>query len=93
MSAPPGADGDRDGGPGPPRLRREPRPYLVHVAVDAVIAFVATVFLLWLFGVPLWAMIAVAWILGLIAAPFTRKWEQRQLDERGAPAAPQVEPQ
>lgn len=63
-------------------LRTEPRPFVVHAAVDALIAFVATVFLLWLFGVPLWAMIAVAWILGLVAAPFTRRWEQRQLDER-----------
>lgn len=63
-------------------LRTEPRPFVVHAAVDALVAFVATVFLLWLFGVPLWAMIAVAWILGLVAAPFTRRWEQRQLDER-----------
>jgi membrane protein implicated in regulation of membrane protease activity len=65
-------------------LRSEPRPFLVHVAVDAVIAFCATVFLLWLFGVELWVMIVVAWVLGLVAAPFTRRWEQRQLDERKA---------
>jgi membrane protein implicated in regulation of membrane protease activity len=61
----------------------------MHVAVDAAIAFVATVFLLWLLGVPLWAMIVLAWVLGLVAAPFTRRWEQRQLDERDAPATPQ----
>lgn len=69
-------------GTGAMRLRRDPRPFLVHAAVDALIAFVATVFLLWLFGLPLWAMIAVAWVLGLAAAPLTRRWEQRQLDER-----------
>jgi hypothetical protein len=83
MTADPGAE--PDAGPGAPALRRDPRPYLVHVAVDALIAFVATVFLLWIFGVPLWAMILVAWVLGFAAAPFTRRWEQRQLDELDAP--------
>jgi hypothetical protein len=63
-------------------LRTEPRPFMMHVAVDSVIAFCATVFLLWLFGVPLWVMIIVSWVLGLCAAPFTRRWEQQQLDER-----------
>ena len=73
-------------GPRAPRLRRDPRPYAVHVAVDALIGFCVTAFLLWLFGVPLWAMIVIAWVLGLAAAPFTRRWEQRQLDERDTPA-------
>jgi small-conductance mechanosensitive channel len=68
--------------PARPPLRTEPRPYLVHVAVDALIAFVASAFLLWLFGVPLWAMIVLAWLIGLAAAPFTRRWEARQLAER-----------
>jgi hypothetical protein len=40
--------------------------------------------LLWLFGVPLWAMIIVGWIVGLAAAPFTRRWEARQLAARNA---------
>lgn len=68
-------------------LRTEPRPYLVHVAVDALIAFCSVAFLMWLFGVELWAMILTAWVLGLAAAPFTRKWEQQQLDAR-KPTAP-----
>ena len=90
MNADPGANGGANGrvngdsGPGAPRLHRDPRPYVVHVAVDALIGFCATAFLLWLFDVPLWAMIATAWVLGLAAAPFTRRWEQRQLDERDA---------
>jgi len=82
MNANPGANGGA--GPGAPRLHRDPRPYVVHVAVDALIGFCATAFLLWLFDVPLWAMIVTAWVLGLAAAPFTRRWEQRQLDERDA---------
>jgi len=73
--------------PGARPLRTEPRPFLVHVAVDALIAFCATVFLFWLFGVALWAMIVVAWVLGFAAAPFTRRWEQRQLDERNPTAS------
>ena len=83
-SGDPEANGGTNQGTGPatPRLHRDPRPYVMHVAVDALIAFCATVFLLWLFGVPLWAMIVIAWVLGLAAAPFTRRWEQRQLDER-----------
>jgi Flp pilus assembly protein TadB len=54
----------------------------MHVAVDALIAFCATAFLLWLFGAPLWLMIALAWAIGLVAAPFTRRWEAAQLAER-----------
>jgi len=65
-------------------LRTEPRPYWMHVAVDALIAFCATVFLLWLFGAPLWLMILLAWVLGLAAAPFTRRWEAEQLAARRA---------
>lgn len=71
-----------DGQSTPPPLRSEPRPFWMHVAVDALIAFCATVFLLWLFGAPLWLMIVLAWVLGLAAAPFTRRWEAEQLAER-----------
>jgi hypothetical protein len=56
----------------------------MHVAVDALIAFCVTAFLLWLFGAPLWLMIVLAWVLGLAAAPFTRRYEAAQLAERSA---------
>jgi hypothetical protein len=74
---------DAKGRPRPP-LRTEPRPYWMHVAVDAIIGFCTVAFLLWLFGVALWAMIIVGWIVGLAAAPFTRRWEARQLAARNA---------
>ncbi len=77
-----GRSNGRGDGPGARPLRTEPRPYLVHVAVDALIAFCSVAFLMWLYGVELWAMILTAWVLGFAAAPFTRRWEQRQLDER-----------
>jgi hypothetical protein len=56
----------------------------MHVAVDALIAFCGTVFLLWIFGAPLWLMIVLAWVIGLAAAPFTRRYEAAQLAERNA---------
>jgi predicted PurR-regulated permease PerM len=56
----------------------------MHVAVDSLIAFCATVFLLWIFGAPLWLMILLAWLLGFAAAPFTRRFEAAQLAERNA---------
>ncbi|HEY8217353.1 MAG TPA: hypothetical protein VIH82_09480 [Acidimicrobiia bacterium] len=67
-----------------PPLRTEPRPFWMHVAVDALIAFCVTAFLLWLFGAPLWLLIVLAWVLGLAAAPFTRRYEAAQLAERSA---------
>ena len=88
MSTSPNVSSNGNGNSGPGerpkaiQLRRDPKPFIAHVAVDAVIAFCATAFLFWVFGEPLWMMIVVAWVLGLIAAPVTRRWEQRQLDER-----------
>ena len=74
---------DARGRPRPP-LRTQPRPLWMHVMVDAVIGFLLVAFLFWLFGVPLWAMILTAWVIGLALAPFTRRWEERQLAERNA---------
>ena len=65
-----------------PLPRRAPRSFVTHVAVDAIIAFLATVVVLYFLGAPLWLMIVVAWILGLAAAPFTVGWEARQLADR-----------
>lgn len=66
----------------PPLPPREPRSFVMHAAVDAVIAFLATAVVLYFLGAPLWVMIIVAWVLGLGAAPFTVGWEARQLAER-----------
>lgn len=61
---------------------RAPRSFLTHMAVDAIVAFLATAIVLYFLGVPLWAMIVVAWVLGLVAAPTTRRWEAQQLAAR-----------
>ena len=42
----------------------------------------ATALVLWFFGAPLWVMILVGWIIGLVAAPFTHRLDARQLAER-----------
>jgi len=70
--------------PLPPRA---PRSFVTHVAVDAVIAFLATAIVLYFLGASLWVMIVVAWVLGLAAAPFTQRWEADQLAARDAEAA------
>jgi hypothetical protein len=85
MSEAPSPNGsDGTGAPDARPLRTEPRPYWMHVAVDGLIVFCATAFLLWLFGAPLWLMIVVAWIGGLCTAPFTRRWEAAQLAARAS---------
>lgn len=52
--------------------------------VDGLIGFAATALVLWFFGAPLWVMILLGWTIGLIAAPFTRRLDERQLAERAA---------
>ena len=73
----------------PPALPpRAPRPFVTHVVVDAVIAFLATAIVLYFLGAPLWVMIVVAWVLGLAAAPFTQRREAEQLAARDATSDP-----
>lgn len=80
------SDSNGDGTP-PPLPPRAARPWVTHVAVDAVIGFLATAIVLYFLGAPLWAMIAVAWVLGLAAAPLTQRWEAEQLAARDSGAA------
>jgi hypothetical protein len=57
----------------------------MHVLVDGLIGFAATALVLAFFGIPLWVMIIVGWVIGLVAAPFTHRLDERQLAERAAP--------
>jgi uncharacterized integral membrane protein len=70
----------------PPLVRRPPRSIWIHIGVDFLIALLALLFLFWVIGLPLWLTIVVAWIAGIVAAPFTRRAEERALAER--PEAP-----
>jgi len=66
--------------------QRPPRSIWIHIGVDFLIAFVALVFVFWILGLPLWLTIAVSWIAAIVAAPLTRRAEERALAER--PEAP-----
>jgi hypothetical protein len=55
----------------------------VHFGVDAAVAFLAILVLGLIFGAPLVAIAIVALVAGAIAAPFTRRAEERALAARG----------
>lgn len=69
--------------PDPERLApRPPRAFVVHWLVDALVAFVAVAFLALVTGLPLLPIAIGALVVGLIAAPFTRRAEVRALRAR-----------
>jgi hypothetical protein len=71
------------GEPLPPRLPpRPPRSLAVHFGVDAAVAFLAILVLGLIFGASLVAIAIVALVVGAIAAPFTRRAEERALAAR-----------
>jgi hypothetical protein len=56
----------------------------VHYGVDSAVAFLALIMLGLIFGVP-WGIVAVvALVIGAVAAPRTRRAEERALAARGA---------
>jgi hypothetical protein len=57
---------------------------LVHIAVDIAVIFLATVLVLLILDVSFWIALVLAVILGVAAAPFTRRAEERSLAERYA---------
>ena len=74
-----------DDTPRPSLPRREPRPLVVHMAVDAAVAFLGLVILLLILGASIWVVLIAAAIIGVLAAPFTRRAEERALARRPAP--------
>ena len=75
--------------PSPPRLPpRPPRPFAIHWLVDAAVAFVAVVIVALFWGVPLVPLAVAALVVGLVAAPFTRRAEIRGLAVRDAATRP-----
>jgi hypothetical protein len=67
----------------PPALPdRPPRSLLVHFGVDSAVAFLALILLGLIVGIG-WVVVAVAaLVIGAIAAPFTRRAEERALAAR-----------
>ncbi len=62
---------------------REARPLIVHTLVDIAVAFLACVVVLLILGASIWVVLVVAVVLGIAAAPFTRRAEIRALAKRG----------
>ncbi len=75
---------DSEPGPAP----RPPRPLIAHALVDAGVAFLVTLLVVLLLGVPLGPVIAVSLVIGVIASPFTHRAEAHALAARAARWAP-----
>jgi hypothetical protein len=70
----------------PPRLvRRDPRPLIVHALVDAAIVFLLIVIVLLVLDVDIVVVVVVAAVAGSLAAPLTRRAEERALAARPEP--------
>jgi hypothetical protein len=82
VSGPPGDGGPEGGRPAP--LRTEPRPFVVHVLVDATVVFLATIIVALFLGVPWWAVLAVSLALGGACARLTYQADARAMAERRA---------
>jgi hypothetical protein len=61
---------------------RAPRPAFVHVGVDTAVAFCALLGFGLFLGIGWLAVAVVAVVVGIAAAPFTRRAEERQLAAR-----------
>jgi hypothetical protein len=82
VSPAPGPDGPDGDGPAP--LRTEPRPLVVHWLVDAAVVFLATIIVALFLGVPWWAVVVVAVVLGTFGARITHRADVRAMAERRA---------
>ena len=71
--------------PSSPLPPRPPRPLLVHFAIDSAVAFLALLVLGLILGVPWLIIVAVALVVGAVAAPSTRRAEIRALAAREHP--------
>jgi hypothetical protein len=65
---------------------RPPRPLVVHMLVDAAVAFLLTVLIFWIVGIPLWMTILFSIGVGIGAGPYTRRAEERGLATREQPS-------
>lgn len=80
----PGEPDDDDHAPRP-LARRDPRPLVVHALVDAAVAWLLLLIVLLILGVSFWVTLVAATILGVAAAPLTRRAEERALAARPEP--------
>jgi hypothetical protein len=84
MSADPPEQGPSAPDERPPLPRRDPRPLWVHAAVDVVVAFLALVIVLLILDVSIVVVVIASVVVGVTAAPFTQRAEERALAARPA---------
>jgi hypothetical protein len=77
-------DASRGNGQAPRPLRTEPRPLLVHFLVISAVAFLATIIVGLFLGVPWWAVLLVAAVIGAALAPMSRRADERAMAARRA---------
>jgi hypothetical protein len=81
----PAPDGRGPGdGADPAPLRTQARSLTTHWLVDTAIAFLATIIVALIFGVPWWAVLIGAATLGALAAPRTHRLDERACAARRA---------
>jgi len=80
VSATPSAGGSDGEGPAP--LRTQPRAFIVHWLVDAAVVFLATIIVALFLGVPWWAVLIIAFVLGSFGARLTYRADVRAMAER-----------
>ena len=68
--------------PPAPLPRRDPRPLAVHLAVDTAVAFLLLVIVLLFLGADIFVVLIASVFVGAIAAPYTRRAEERALAQR-----------
>jgi hypothetical protein len=68
--------------PPAPLPRRPPRSIFVHFGVDAAVAFLALIILGLILGLKWYTVALIAIAIGGLAAPFTRRAEERALAAR-----------
>ncbi|MET0627279.1 MAG: hypothetical protein ABW033_02330 [Acidimicrobiia bacterium] len=61
---------------------REPHPLSTHVAVDTAVAFLGILVVGLILGLSFLVIVAIAIIVGVCLAPYTRRTEVRQLAAR-----------
>jgi uncharacterized membrane protein len=69
-----------------PLPRRDPRPLVVHIGIAAAVAFLLSVLLFWIVGVPFWVTILFSVGVGVGAGPYLRRAEIEGLARRESSA-------
>jgi hypothetical protein len=61
---------------------RDPRPFVIHFLVDSAVCFLGILILGLIWGIGWAVLLVTSLVVGAVAAPFTRRAEERQLAAR-----------